>query len=509
MSRSFKLHRQINYSQPVNWRHPLNRGLISWLKALPKNASGIRFTDLCDRNHGTLVNGVTWGSPGGHGLNFDGTNDYVNCGSAAIIDDIVPWSWAFWLNPRPAVNTNSLFIASKGSASVDSKYVRCAGIGAWAIQVVSTRSTNAEARSDANVFSANAWYHIVATYDPTDGPRIYVNGVEVTYAVRTVGSGADEPDAAKELIIGATDTPSLYFDGWMEEFRHYNRALIADEIRYLYQEGYEHSDLLNYLSHQVRLHSSAAGTTITPDAGTIVYSGLTPTAAVTLNQFASPGVGSVVYAGLAPTVSVAQNQSITPGVGAVTYAGLAPSLAVTEHQYITPGVGAIVLSGLAPAVSLTANITITPAIGTVAYSGLAPDAITTNAGTVQPGTGTITYTGLAPSLSLTENQIITPDVGGIIYTGYSPDLVSSEEVTAVNNGWGAAKWREKHKKRPPTTREIIQQLKEKKEDFKYIPAPEPVSPVPFRAEVLKDIQDDREILRKIKMKSTIVLLMGP
>ena len=45
----------LNYGMPVNWQHPLNRGLVSWYKVLPMRAGGGRWVDIANVNHLTLT----------------------------------------------------------------------------------------------------------------------------------------------------------------------------------------------------------------------------------------------------------------------------------------------------------------------------------------------------------------------------------------------------------------------------------------------------------------------
>ena len=78
-------YRQVFYGQPVNWKHPLNRGLVSWWRVLPKFAGGLRFADLCHKNQGTLA-GPAWSSPGRCSLSFDGVNDTVSIANEVNFD---------------------------------------------------------------------------------------------------------------------------------------------------------------------------------------------------------------------------------------------------------------------------------------------------------------------------------------------------------------------------------------------------------------------------------------
>src|SRR3990167_5559894 len=51
---------RLNYGNPVNKKHSLNRGILSWWKVLPQRFGGLRLIDLCGKFHGTLTNGTKW-----------------------------------------------------------------------------------------------------------------------------------------------------------------------------------------------------------------------------------------------------------------------------------------------------------------------------------------------------------------------------------------------------------------------------------------------------------------
>ena len=63
----------------------VTNGLVLALDAADRNSypgSGTAWTDISGRgNTGTLTNGPTYSSANGGSIVFDGTNDYVDCGS--------------------------------------------------------------------------------------------------------------------------------------------------------------------------------------------------------------------------------------------------------------------------------------------------------------------------------------------------------------------------------------------------------------------------------------------
>jgi len=67
-------------------------GLVSLFDAADKTSysgsihGGVlsTWTDIAGSNNGTITNGPTFDSGNGGSLKFDGSNDYVDCGTAAI-----------------------------------------------------------------------------------------------------------------------------------------------------------------------------------------------------------------------------------------------------------------------------------------------------------------------------------------------------------------------------------------------------------------------------------------
>lgn len=64
----------VDLSNPINWDHPLNRGLVGWWLALPQWSGGTKWYDLCGKYDGTLMSGPSWSrrsTPDGtEGLSF-------------------------------------------------------------------------------------------------------------------------------------------------------------------------------------------------------------------------------------------------------------------------------------------------------------------------------------------------------------------------------------------------------------------------------------------------------
>jgi hypothetical protein len=91
--------------------------------------------------------------------------------------------------------------------------------------------------TEADVFLSNTWNHLAVVYNPTDTvAKIYVNGAEVSYVnngsspISTAVSPVTN-DVNSDFLIGQRVGGSYSFNGIVDEFRFWNRALSLYEIQ--------------------------------------------------------------------------------------------------------------------------------------------------------------------------------------------------------------------------------------------------------------------------------------
>lgn len=74
--------------------------------------------------------------------------------------------------------------------------------------------------------TTNTWYHVVATNDPTNGSRIYLNGI-----LDGTGSQINVTTAVSDLQVGfSTHHINQYFSGKISIIRIYNSSLTQDQV---------------------------------------------------------------------------------------------------------------------------------------------------------------------------------------------------------------------------------------------------------------------------------------
>ncbi len=187
-------------------------------------------------NSGTAVGGATVGvGKYGNGGSFDGTDDYVNSGSAPSISDLTNFTVSAWINPegwgessfgRIFDKTNKYFYVDNvtGTAALNFVQLGGAATGQW--------------RSVDNSVSLNTWQHVVLVYNSSSSDtdvKMYVNGQSVLVTEVITPSGQATSDATSSLIIGNRTAADRTFDGKIDDFHIYNRALDPSEVKDLYE----------------------------------------------------------------------------------------------------------------------------------------------------------------------------------------------------------------------------------------------------------------------------------
>lgn len=241
----------VDWSEPVNWAHPLNRGLVSWWLAVPGYAGygSTVWRDLANRNHGTLTSmdpktdwGGAKGRSGGWGsLDFDGSNDYVSIPDSQLPSGAASRSFSIWFNTSTslasgnyrwaiAYGTNSIgqhvFIGFGSDTLFGSNGF---GVSQYGNSVAVAGYNDAKWHHGVVVFSNGIW-------------SVFVDGnlrASKAMTTNTVTNGAASlgrwPNNATQYWLGMMDAVVIH-----------NRALSAAEVLELYQQSLHHyPDLLS------------------------------------------------------------------------------------------------------------------------------------------------------------------------------------------------------------------------------------------------------------------------
>jgi len=195
-------------------------------------------------NDGTLVNGPKWtqGKNGG-ALQFDGKDDYVDCGNGSSLNfgtgDFTAEYWIYYTGSA-AVNREKTFLG-KASASANnpgwySGLTTYSGNGTN-LKLLSSITNGAWGTGNLEhgaYFSPNTWQHVVLIRSGTT-LKHYRNGSPDGQITKT-GIGANVNNNLS-FTIGAYSNGTVPVNGIIDEVRIYNRALTEAEVRYHYNHG--------------------------------------------------------------------------------------------------------------------------------------------------------------------------------------------------------------------------------------------------------------------------------
>ena len=210
---------------------PGDGSLIGWWKL--DETLGVTASDSSGNgNDGTLVlmnpasDWVT-GKIGG-GLDFDGSNDYVNCGHDASVNITGAVTVSAW------IKLTAVDIDQKVAGNQD-------GIaGGYKMAVYSNNKVEFEIRDSVNnetlnrnepggtVLTTGVWYHVAGVYSQEGNYiRTYVNG----NLDRSMSTASVLGSTSGDLKFGREPFGSLYFfHGLLDDVRIYNRALNPEEV---------------------------------------------------------------------------------------------------------------------------------------------------------------------------------------------------------------------------------------------------------------------------------------
>jgi hypothetical protein len=416
----------INWSQPINWNHPITRGLVSWWLAVPgQNGFGTtRWRDMVHRsqNHGTLTNSPTWSNGADRMGDFgamefvEGSSQYVSLPTPATVDDFTlavtfkttgPNSSYSGVFSTDFTSTNGFGILHYPNTDRGSVYGAIAG----AVGNTDIGSSPPNATNDGK------WYQAVLTRVASSGAAVlYLNGVQ--RATGTAATGTITPDSP--LRIGRRAT--AYYSGSVGGGLFWNRALSAPEVLMLHQEmhtGYP-SLLSRFFFPRLSVVEAGGGSSVL-DADPGSYA-ITGTDANLEQGYEVPAdAGSFSLTGT--DAALEQGYEIATDAGSYIITGIDASL-YSGNTLITDA-GSYSISGVNT--SLLVGRQIDTDIGSYAITGT--DAAIEQGYEVPCDPGSYSVTG--QDASFVEGFGFAADSGSYLVTGVSALLLKQWEVAAA------------------------------------------------------------------------------
>jgi hypothetical protein len=213
----------------------MTNGLVGMWSFDGADISGTTAYDRSGQGNNGTINGVTPAiGKRGQALNFNGTSDYVNISSTpTILEGKTAFTINFWAKSSVAlpvskgifsnmVNTNQL--VSDCSVLANDNYL---------FRVYDDTGVSSSFQLDgSDIFPDTNWHYISNVF--SNGlASVYVDGVYKGISSTTIGASRSG-GVTKAFRLG---NGQGYWNGALDEFRIYDRALSADEIKNLYDMG--------------------------------------------------------------------------------------------------------------------------------------------------------------------------------------------------------------------------------------------------------------------------------
>lgn len=204
---------------------PCSTGLVGWWK-LDETGGTTAADSSGNGNNGTLVNmdpATDWvGGRIGGALEFDGYNDYVDCGNNESLDITGAITLAVWVKTNDAGNSQYNYFVGKGDTSYAIQHQSSNQIEFFIYDSSSWYNTWYPINTSFN----GTWHHLAGTYDGSI-LRLYVDGIEQDTKAHI---GSIESTAYNVYIGENSQEHNCYYNGDIDDVRIYDRALDANEI---------------------------------------------------------------------------------------------------------------------------------------------------------------------------------------------------------------------------------------------------------------------------------------
>ena len=171
-----------------------------------------------------------------YSFNFDGVNDYIDCGNDSSLEITTNFTISAWVN----LNTMTGYRRIIGKANSDNSKANY-GLGlfqGYKPGVIANATGSWFTNYSANALSTGVWHHLVGIYDGSNF-ILYVNG---TLDNSTSVSGFNIATAASatsgdSLLIGQIPSGAENFNGKISNVSLFNEALTSTEVMKLYLNG--------------------------------------------------------------------------------------------------------------------------------------------------------------------------------------------------------------------------------------------------------------------------------
>ena len=184
-------------------------------------------------------------------FDFDGSNDYIDCGAISAIPSATQITVSFWANTDSTSQSQVVFGDNSSSPIFSFEYWGSSnkmffeyGTGTYAYLTLTS------------VVTAGSWNNVAMVYDAsgasnTDKIKIYVDGVDKSSLLTYVGTIPTSLNASiGDFWIGNGQNYNSPFNGKLSNFQIFNTALSATDLETLYNNGSPLTSMTGFTSLQ-------------------------------------------------------------------------------------------------------------------------------------------------------------------------------------------------------------------------------------------------------------------
>jgi type II secretory pathway pseudopilin PulG len=181
------------------------------------------------------INGATWVKDGGrwqgkNTLEFDGIDDYVDCGNDASLDITDEITMEAWIKPDNFTSAGYIWVRNPSSYADIQYSAYLESDNSFRIKVMGT------AWNTGYVFPVAEWKHVTVTIKSGDVIKYYIDGEYKAERACPIITSKN-----CKLNIGARNNGATghayFFNGSIDEAAIYNRTLSTSEIKGHYKMG--------------------------------------------------------------------------------------------------------------------------------------------------------------------------------------------------------------------------------------------------------------------------------
>ncbi|MFC5468014.1 DUF5695 domain-containing protein [Cohnella suwonensis] len=181
---------------------------------------------------GTLNGGATWAAgQSGNAVSLNGSTGYVSMPNG-IANGATSFTVAAWVKANSLSNWTRIF--DIGTGTTNYMFLSPQPGAAGLRFAITTNGNGSEQQiSSTTAFPTGVWKHVAVTISGSTG-RLYVDGVQVATNASMTLNPSSLGNTTQNWIGRSQYSGDPYFNGSVDDFRMYSRALSASEITALY-----------------------------------------------------------------------------------------------------------------------------------------------------------------------------------------------------------------------------------------------------------------------------------